>query len=73
MSVLHGLTYGDEQFESLFDHHSFPVAILGERYAVDKFHDEERLAGFGDTAIVNAGDVRVVHHGQGLTLGVEAC
>ena len=36
-----------------------------------QLHDEERLAGRGDAAVVDAGDVRVVHQRQRLPLGVE--
>ncbi len=48
------------------------VAILGDRHAVDQLHDEIRQAGFGGPNVEDAGDVDVVHHGQGLPLGLEA-
>ena len=38
---------------------------------LDQLHHEERLAGLGGAAIVDAGDVGVVHQGQRLPLGVE--
>ena len=47
------------------------VAVVGDRHALDQLHDEERLAGRGGAAVVDAGDVRVVHQRQRLPLGVE--
>ena len=38
---------------------------------LDQLHHEERLAGLGGAAVVDAGDVGVVHQGQRLPLGVE--
>ena len=48
------------------------VAVFGDRHALDQLHDEIRQAGFGSPGIEDAGDVDVVHHGQGLPLGLEA-
>ena len=48
-----------------------PVAVLGDRLPVHQFHHEERLPGRGGAAVVDAGDVGVVHQGQRLPLGIE--
>ena len=71
MGVLHGLADGDEQFEPGPDRQPVAVAVVGDRLAFDQLHHEERLAGLGGAAVVNAGDVGVVHQGQCLPLGVE--
>ena len=47
------------------------VAIVGERNALDQFHDEEGSAGLGRPGVEDLGDVGVVHQGQGLPLGLE--
>ena len=47
------------------------VAIFGDRHAFDIFHDEERPAFVGHAAVIDLGDVGVVHQGEGLPLGVE--
>ena len=39
---------------------------------LDQLHDEVGPAGFCGAGVVHLGNVRVVHHGQGLTLGLEA-
>ena len=48
------------------------VAVPGDRHAVDQLHDEVGPAGFRGPGVEDAGDVDVVHHGQGLPLGLEA-
>ena len=47
------------------------VAVVGDRHAADQFHDEVRPAGVGRAGVEHLGDVRVVHQGQGLPLGLE--
>ena len=48
------------------------VAVLGDRDALDQLHDEVGAAGVGGAGVEDAGDVGVVHQGQGLALGLEA-
>jgi len=48
------------------------VAVLGNGVALDQLHDEVGAARFGGAGVEHAGDIRVVHHGQGLALGLEA-
>ena len=45
---------------------------VGERGALDQLHREERRAGPGGAGVEHLRDVRVVHHGQRLTLGLKA-
>ena len=46
--------------------------ILGDRHAMDQLHDEVRAAAVRGAGIEDLGDVGMVHHGQGLPLGLEA-
>ncbi len=50
----------------------FRSQYVGDRLALDEFHHEERLTGFGRAAVEDAGDVGMVHQGQRLPLGVES-
>ena len=45
-------------------------SVIGD--ALDQFHDEERPAVGGRAGVEHLGDVRVVHQGQRLPLGLEA-
>ena len=72
VGVLHRLADRDEQLQPLADGEAFLVAELVDRDAADQLHDEVGMAGFGRPGIEDLGDVLVVHHGQGLLLGLEA-
>ena len=48
------------------------VAIADDGSARDEFHDEERPAEFGRAAVKHRGDIRMIHHRQGLALRFEA-
>ena len=48
------------------------VAVLGDGYAVDQLHDEVGPASFRGPGVEHTGDVDMVHHRQGLPLGLEA-
>ena len=63
---------GHEQRQPLAGREVAVVAELGDRHAVDQLHDEVGPAGVGGAGVEDAGDVLVVHHGQGLALGLEA-
>ena len=39
---------------------------------MDQLHDEVGPAGLGGAGVEDAGDVEMVHHGQGLPFGLEA-
>ena len=47
------------------------IAILGDRHAVDQFHDEVGPTALGRPGIEDRGDVRVVHHRQDLPFRCE--
>src|SRR6185295_8386409 len=46
--------------------------VRGERQALDPFHGEPRLAGFGDTRVVEARDVRMLELREDVALAPEA-
>ncbi len=70
--VLHRMADQHEQLQPGPDREPGAVAILGDWHPIHQFHHEERLARIGRAAIVDAGDVRVVHEGQRLPLGIES-
>ena len=72
MRVLHRLADRDEQFQPLPRREVVLVAVAGDGHALDEIHDEVRPATAGGAAVQHAGDVRVVHQGQRLPLGLEA-
>ncbi len=72
MGVLDRLADRHEQPQALARRQAVVVAVLGDRHTVDQLHDEIRPAGFRGPGIEDAGDVDMVHHGQGLPLGLEA-
>src|SRR5208282_5670811 len=61
-----------EELQALARREPLLVAVLGDGSALDQFHDEERSAGVGAAGVQHAGNIGVVHHGQGLPLGREA-
>ena len=61
-----------KQFQTLADRHPDLIAVLRDRNAANEFHHEEGCARGGGPRIEYASDVGVVHHRQGLTLGLEA-
>ena len=71
MRMLHGLADGDEEFQSLASRQMLLVTELGDRNAMDEFHDEVGPATVGRAHIEHLGDVRVVHQRQGLAFGLE--
>ena len=72
MRVLDRLADGDEQLQPLPGREVVLVAVPGDRHPLDQVHDEVRPAGAGRAGVEHAGDVGVVHQGQGLPLGLEA-
>ena len=61
-----------KQFEPLASGEIALVAVFGDRDALHQFHDEVWSAGVRRPGVEDLGDVRVVHHGQGLPFGLEA-
>src|SRR5207237_7580317 len=72
VGVLNGPTDVGEQLEPVAHAEAGLIAELGDRDPLDQFHDEVGPAGVGRAGVEDAGDVRVVHHGQRLALGLEA-
>ncbi len=70
--VLNGLAHGNDQLQPLTDREVIVVAVPGDGYAMHELHDEERAPAVGRAGVKDLGNVRVVHHGQGLLLGREA-
>ena len=64
VGVLHRLADRHEQLQAGPDREPQAVAVLGDRLPAHQLHHEERLAGLGGAAVVDAGDVGVVHQGQ---------
>ena len=58
--------------QSLFGRQLVLVAVLGDRDAPHEVHHEVGPAGLGRPGVEDLGDVRVVHQGQRLPLGLEA-
>ena len=48
------------------------IAVFRDRNPADEFHHEIGTPGGGAAGIINFGDIGVVHHREGLALGVEA-
>ena len=71
VGVLHRLADRDEQRQPLAGRQPGPVAIVGDRHALDQLHHEVGAA-LGLPCIQDLGDVRMVHQGQRLPLLVEA-
>ena len=72
MGMLHSSAHFDEQFDSLANIELLIVAEFGDGQALHKFHDEVRAALFCCAAIQYASDVGMIHHCQGLTLGLKS-
>ena len=49
----------------------FIVGLRRDRFAFDVFHDEVRTPRFVGPGVKDFGDVGMIHHGQGLSLGRE--
>jgi hypothetical protein len=67
-----GVADRDEQLQPLARRELVLVAVLGDRHAADEFHHEVRMAARGGAGVEHAGDVRMVHEGERLPLGLEA-
>ena len=72
VGMLDRLADRHEEFQALARREPLLVAVLGDGNALDQLHDEERPARLGAAGVEHAGDVGVVHHRQGLPLGLEA-
>ena len=71
VGVLDRATDLDEQVQPVFGTEVVLVAVFGNGDALNQFHDEVRPAGLGGAGVEDLGNIRVVHHGQGLSFGLE--
>lgn len=71
MGMLDCLAHGDEQLEPVADRQAAMVAVVRDHRATYQLHHEVRHAFGRGPAIVDAGDVRVIHEGQGLPFRIE--
>ena len=71
MGMLNRLTDGDEQLQTCAGAQVVLVTELGQSEPVDQFHHEVRPARLGGPGVQYSSDIQMVHHGQGLSLGLE--
>ena len=72
VSALNGFAHLNKKPNPGGDGELVLVAILRYGHTLDQFHDEIRTARIGRSAVEDAGDVRMVHQRQGLSLRLEA-
>ena len=69
--VLDGVANLDEEVEPFLGAKVGLVAVVGDLDAPHQFHDEVGPTHVGRARIEHLGDVRMIHHGQCLPLGLE--
>ena len=69
--MLDGLADGVEKLQPFVDR-EFLRCSIRRWNALDELHHKVRPAAIGDSGVEYAGDVGVIHHGQGLRFGLEA-
>ena len=72
VGVLDGTAHVAKQFEPFVGRQPVAVTVVGDRNPFDQFHDEVGTARFGGATVEDPSNVGVVHHRQGLPLGLEA-
>ena len=72
VGVLDGIANREKQLQPAAHAEAVVVAEIGDFLAIHQFHDEVRPAGGGGAGIEDAGDVRVVHAGEGLAFERKA-
>ena len=72
VGMLHSFAHPEKEFEALAQRETVPVGIDGDGQAGDVFHDEVRLPLRCGAGVENLGDGGMIHHGQSLSLGLEA-
>ncbi len=70
--VLDGLANLNEQIQPFMGGKIVLVAVIGDFDAAHQFHDEIRPAGVRRAGVQHLRDVRMVHQGQRLPLGLES-
>ena len=66
VGVLHRVAYGQEQLQPLTQAHVVVIAVTDDWRSVDQLHGEVRPAAFRRPGVENLGDIRMLHHCQGL-------
>ena len=69
--VLDGVANFHEQLQPLLRGESVHVAVVGDGHAFHQLHHEIGPARGGRSAVEDAGDVGMLHHGKGLPFGLE--
>ncbi len=72
VSVLNSLADLNEQVQAFADGQLVLVAIVGDRDAANQLHHEIGTPRSGGAGVEDTGNMRMVHEGQGLALGLEA-
>ena len=72
VGVLDAAAHLDEQPQSVPGGQLPRIRVLGQRDALDVLHGEKRPPLVGRAGLERAGDVGVVHQGQGLALALES-
>src|ERR1041384_1377677 len=72
MGMLHGLTDLHEQAQSLRNRKTVLITECRDRDTSNQLHDEVWSAGFGHPSVKDLRDVGMIHHREGLSLGLEA-
>src|SRR5688572_27058417 len=72
VSVLHRVADLYKQLEPRSRRESVLVAVARDGHAAHKFHREVGTAGVGGTGVEHAGDIRMIHARDRLSLGLEA-
>jgi hypothetical protein len=72
MCVLHRFAHLHEEGEPRARGKAISVAVLGDRDTAHVLHDEVRPSLRGLACVEDLGDERMIHQGEGLTLGLEA-
>ena len=71
MRMLHGKAHAGEKFEPRRHGQAVLVTEFRDGRAIHEFHDEVGPAGIGRASVKHAGDVRMIHHREGLTFRFE--
>ena len=71
--MLHGVADLNKQLQPFLHAQPVLVTVLGDLDTIDQFHHEVRPARVGGAGIEDSGDIRMIHQGQGLALGLEPC
>src|SRR5581483_4634745 len=70
--MLHRSAHQNEKLHPLAYRELPSLAVIRELLSDDQFHHEEGPARFGRSGVQHTGDIGMVHHRQGLALGLEA-